>query len=453
MRQSKERRELSEAIFLNSPDAEQNLIGLCLSDRDALRAAIAGLDENCFSSDKTVAVFRAFMQWDFQRGIPTLTAISEAAKPAGVKQADLVKWKLLAMNEEVEDLIATLHRYRMHRQFADLLQQAMQTVTDLSNDPHEIAHLLQTQSQQIITVGKKEEPQDYHHAVIAKIIEIKNGTSTPLIPTGISKLNEMLCGGYEPATLNIIGARSGVGKSALALFSLFQNNERGVKGGFVSVEMTHDQIARREFAMLNHIPYGNLKEGKVTEIELHEMMKSADKFLVNKFYREVCGQASMAKLRAIISRMVYNQNCRYVVIDYLQRLEIDSGRNLNQAVAIGLVCNAIKAMAIQFNVPIILLSQLNRNSEKEGRAPGIFDLRDSGMIEEAADTILLLDRPENREDDPRDELGNSLKGKMILSLVKNRDGEGYVKTAVNANMALNLFGEFVPVDLHNSNPF
>lgn len=430
--------------FLNNPEAEQHLLGVCLSDRTSLQIAIGSLNDSCFSTNQTKAVFKALCNLGANDGIPATLMIVEAAKPyATVKAADLIRWKVLAEGESVESLIALLQKYRQHRELSELCYSTVEQSMDVLSDPTEISQKLQSESQKIITVENTKESESRHEDILLQIEKIMQGVKEEFIPTYLGKLDrEMLSGGYEKGTLNILAARSRVGKSAVALFMLYMNQLKGVKGGFVSMEMNHDQIARREYSMRTSIPYARIKSAELSHEELQALKLANYHFMTNHFYRECCGVVNITRLRAIISRMVYNHGCRFVVIDYLQRMDIDISRGQNYATSIGIVVNQIKAMAAQFNIPIILLSQLNRNSERDGREPGLFDLRDSGMIEEAADTILMLDRPELRDENPTTKDGESLAGKMVLLLEKNRDGEGNTRTYINADMACNLFADY-----------
>jgi replicative DNA helicase len=441
-----QRQFVESVIGIECPEAEHGMIGLMVSDQHSLRTALASLNENCFVNPVAVAVFKFLKSHDLQKGLPTLSQIAEGAKQEGSDKKvymDLVRWKLLSSGEDVASLTEILQKYRQHRELTSLCHQFAQDAVDLTNDPIELGERLQEQMNQALIVDRSDNTEEWHHKLLAKILSVHNGQEQPMIPFGLEFVDRMLNGGYEKGTLNIIAARSRYGKSALSLFNLYVNSLQGIKGGFVSMEMTHEQIGRREFSMRTQIPYGKIREPKkLSKEELVRLGNAADGLSQTCFYRESCSSVNVNKLRSIISRMVYNQGCQYVVVDYLQRMVIDTANGQNYSTAIGQVVNAIKAMAIQFDIPIVLLSQLNRNSEKESRKPGLHDLRDSGMIEEAADTIILIDRPELRENDPVDDEKNSLIGMMTIMLEKNRDGEGHIQAHIRADMANNLFGEY-----------
>jgi replicative DNA helicase len=201
-------------------------------------------------------------------------------------------------------------------------------------------------------------------------------------------------------------------------------------------------LAAKELNQLESPLKGKVSEAnRLTDAEYRRIAMAGFEWEKSHFIREYCGVVDIDRLRLIINKMVYQDGCEYIVIDYLQRMQIKAGHGQNTAFAIAQICAEIKAMATQHDVGIILLSQLNRSNEKESqvRIPKITDLRDSGGIEEVADTVTLLHRPDIYEDDPRDANGNSLKNMMMIISAKNRDGEPDMGYFILCNMGTNQY--------------
>jgi replicative DNA helicase len=194
-------------------------------------------------------------------------------------------------------------------------------------------------------------------------------------------------------------------------------------------------MARRELSMLTDIPYKRLKKGNVNQEDYKKLGNAAFNAIGKLIKLESCGMVDLARLRSIVYRMVEQDGCKIVAIDYLQRMQISISRGKNEASEIGDIVNAVKAMAIQLNVPIILLSQLGREVEKRtDKKPNMSDLRGSGMIEEAADNILLLFRAEYYDRDNPD-----VKGRCDVIVEKNRDGDSGIVVPVGCKIGINQF--------------
>jgi len=267
---------------------------------------------------------------------------------------------------------------------------------------------------------------------VCDVRDLMDGKKANALSSGLYSLDEVLGGGFEAGTLTIIAGRPGMGKTAIALTILSKHEN---KAGLVSMEMLPNQMARRELSMLTDIPYKRLKKGNVNQEDYKKLGNAAFNAIGKLIKLESCGMVDLARLRSIVYRMVEQDGCKIVAIDYLQRMQISISRGKNEASEIGDIVNAVKAMAIQLNVPIILLSQLGREVEKRtDKKPNMSDLRGSGMIEEAADNILLLFRAEYYDRDNPD-----VKGRCDVIVEKNRDGDSGIVVPVGCKIGINQF--------------
>lgn len=244
------------------------------------------------------------------------------------------------------------------------------------------------------------------------------------LPTGFWDLDAMLsAGGFEPGQFIIIGARPGVGKSALAL-SIAENMTQGrsrAPVALLSLEMSEREVGRRSMASLSRVgaydrrpneeQYGAMQRAIATVAE------AAPLFVYDRT------DWTLSLLRAEVRRLVSREGIRAMFLDYLQLMPSDRANSRQEAVAE--VSRTLKLMAKEFEIPIIALSQLNRNAEaRENKRPALADLRESGTLEQDADCVMLAWRPElQHADDPEWAANNPDKqGLTELILVKQRSG-------------------------------
>lgn len=205
-----------------------------------------------------------------------------------------------------------------------------------------------------------------------------------------------------PHDFIVVGARTSVGKTAFALNLAIQAAIYGQKVLFISMEMSRQSIFDRIFANLIKQDSWKLKYGKANiEFLRQEMAAIKDKFFF------VYAPTATTEL---VANLASKSHFDLVVVDYLQLLKDKSNKSENESLRLGRVSSALKAIAGQQKCVVLSPAQLNRESEKGKREPNLSDLRDSGCIEQDADTVLLLHR-ENRE---------SVEAKLIIA--KNRNG-------------------------------
>lgn len=244
---------------------------------------------------------------------------------------------------------------------------------------------------------------------------------TDAIPTGWHELDEMLSGGgLRPGHLTVIGARPGVGKSLVATMLAGHTAAGGHGVYFGSVEMSADELTDRIAAAATGVNLADLTNRRLTAEQVENMQMGLTR--LRKWPLTIDDNVQTV---AHIKRGTRNKTrapggLGLVIIDYLQLLSSpDAGKVSRQEVVSGM-SRAMKLLAREHKVPVVLLAQLNREStRRENKQPAIHDLRESGAVEQDSDEIILL----HRDDDDAD-----LAGHIQLHLAKNRHGPtGYVK--------------------------
>jgi replicative DNA helicase len=215
------------------------------------------------------------------------------------------------------------------------------------------------------------------------------GEAEQRFSTGIDKLDAQL-GGISPGELVIVGARPGVGKTVFLADFAISMALQGYPVLWFSLEMTPVEIGMRFLASEGHVKHWRVRDGVVNEEEYSRVAKAAAEKLPIFLDRQY--DITPADIRAKTRRMVRKEGVRAVVIDYLQLVnpnDVDARRARHEQVQT--ITKAMKSLALTFNIPVIMGCQLNRAAVgKEGEAPQLSHLRESGSIEQDANIVLLM---------------------------------------------------------------
>lgn len=250
-----------------------------------------------------------------------------------------------------------------------------------------------------------------------RLADRMEGRLSPGIRVGFSRFDE-LTQGFQPGNLIVLAARPGIGKTALALNWILRaaeerNGQQGHCGAFFSLEMSHEEVFMRLLSAKSQTNMKDLQSGRATG-RLDHVLKTRDEMMQLPLF--ICDLASITvpQIRNMIVKQGSQSNRKidFVIIDYLQLLsspEGSRGAKQNEAVRIGEISRALKIMAKDFGIPVVVLSQLNREVEhRTGGRPQLSDLRDSGAIEQDADMVAFIHRkmmPSTTEEpDPSAEL-------------------------------------------------
>lgn len=213
---------------------------------------------------------------------------------------------------------------------------------------------------------------------------------------------DMLTLGLPPGDVCVVAARPSVGKTTLAFNMAYNVAAVGNPVGVLSLEMKSHQLVDRQIAACARVDSRRIRLGQISQDEVLRITKACGRLRTLPIHIDDDRGYNTLTLRAKMRRMVQQYGCRLFVLDYLQLLLSHNKRAANRAQEVAEISNAIKTLAGDLGVPIIVLSQLNRESAREGkgdklRAPNMSDLRESGAIEQDADEILLLWSPSTRE--------------------------------------------------------
>jgi replicative DNA helicase len=253
----------------------------------------------------------------------------------------------------------------------------------------------------------------------SRVIEERSqGRERNYIDCGIRAIDRVL-GGFEPGNLIVMGGRPGMGKTAFAL-QLAYNISDFFPVLFFTLEMTREEIGNRYLVMLTDIDSNRLKRGEgITAPEWKLIDEAGGKLKDRKLIVDDTSHLSIYNLRSKIFRLVRSSGVKIVFIDYLQLMEGKKGKDGSEYY--GSISSTCKQVAKELKIVIVLLSQLNRDVEKRGeKIPRLYDLRESGNIEQDADVVMFPVRCGFAGiDDPGRGLDAS---KAIIAIAKNRHG-------------------------------
>jgi replicative DNA helicase len=245
------------------------------------------------------------------------------------------------------------------------------------------------------------------------------------VGTGFADLDKMTSG-LHPGEMIVIAARPSMGKTSLAMnIAEHVAIDQQLPVGVFSLEMTSESLVLRMLCSRSRVNLRNVREGFLAERDFPKLTGAAGKLATAPLFIDDTSGMSILQLRAKARRLSQQHGIKLFVVDYLQLLHSTSRRAENRQQEIADISGGLKALAKELNVPVIVLSQLNREPEKreKGAEPKLSDLRESGAIEQDADLVGLLYKPGKSGGDDEDGAGEEQDAFPVnLLIAKQRNG-------------------------------
>ena len=291
---------------------------------------------------------------------------------------------------------------------ADMLNEAGESIFELSNGN------VKKEVQSIRLVAEDA------YALLQKASMRDDGLSG--VTSGFAALDKLTLG-WQNSDLIIVAARPAMGKTAFVL-SMAKNMavDNNIPVAFFSLEMSSVQLVNRIISSTAEIPSQLLKTGKLSQQQWNVLEEKIDIMKNSPMYIDDTPALSISEFRAKIRRLKQLYDIKVAIIDYLQ-LMTAGGNQQSREQEVSTISRNLKAIAKEINIPIIALSQLSRQVEQRGgdKRPQLSDLRESGAIEQDADMVIFIHRPEYYHL-YTDEAGNSLIGVAEIIVAKHRNG-------------------------------
>ncbi|RLD12426.1 MAG: replicative DNA helicase [Chlamydiae bacterium] len=408
---------ITNRIPPHSKEAEQCVLGAMMLDETVLAASIDALDTRSFYFPGHRHIFSAAENlYSKQSPVDVITITDELTSAELLEQAGGPVYL-----SELVDTVPTTANYEHYIKIVrdkwlmrELISASNRIVSKCYESNQDISELLGSAQIELFDVDKLREHGEFKKlgammgeaaAHLKKLIDNKSGLTG--VDTGFTKLNEMTTG-LHGGELIIIAARPSVGKTALALNLAENAAVNGNKAvAIFSLEMTALQLTMRILSSHVRINAQKLRRGGLTQQDLSLLLNASASLKKADIYIDPSASLTPLEVSARCRRLkAENPNLGLIIIDYIQLMQGSGKSTENRQQEISYISRSLKALALELELPVVALSQLNRESEKgneKGARPKLSQLRESGAIEQDADLVLLLFRKYMTSHDPKDE--------------------------------------------------
>ncbi|MEY3343709.1 MAG: replicative helicase [Bacteroidota bacterium] len=415
-------------------DLEEAVLGALMLEKDALSAVVDILKPECFYKEAHRHIF-ACIHGLFNAAQPIdILTVTHALKKKG--ELELVGGAYYI--SQLTSRIASAANIEYHARIIlqkhiqrELIRISGETIRDSYEDSMDVLELLDRAEKNLFEIAEGNIRRNYEDmpSLVTKAmkeIEIASNQKDGItgIPSGFTELDR-ITSGWQRSDLVIIAARPGMGKTAFVL-SLARN--AAVKFGnpvaFFSLEMSSLQLVNRLISSESGITSDKIRKGMLADHEWEQLNVKIKPLLDAPLFIDDTPALSVFELRAKCRRLVAEKKVSMIIIDYLQLMVAGGDSKVgNREQEISTISRSLKAIAKELNVPILALSQLSRAVETRGssKKPQLSDLRESGAIEQDADMVLFIYRPEYYKLE-EDENGRPTQGIAEIDVAKNRNG-------------------------------
>lgn len=414
-------------------ELEEVVLGGLLLEREALTHVSDILTPEMFYTDQNMKVYEAIQQLHFQSKAVDIITVTHQLRQNGNLEIVGGGYYVTSLTNRVTSAANIEHHARIIQETAlrrEMIRICSETITAAFDDSEDVFDTYQNISENLFkrfSINTSKQAKRF----IEILKERLKTYGTPVVdgltgvPTGFRSIDK-ITGGWQNTDLVIIAGRPGMGKTAFVLNTLRKAAvQHGKPTAIFSLEMSDIQLVDRLVAAETEINQEKLKKGLVTDLEWQKI-HSAKELMESQIYIDDTPALNIFEFRAKARRLKMMYDIQLIVVDYLQLMHGNSDNNRNREQEIGSISRALKSVAKELNVPVIALSQLSRNLESRaginGKRPILSDLRESGSIEQDADMVWFLYRPEYYNI-TEDEKGNAFPpGATEAICAKNRHG-------------------------------
>lgn len=422
-------------VALSDKEAERCIIATCLTNQnliDLLFDTCPKFSNSCFADRNYKLIFKVIQAMLGKR--LEVNSVSVASQLKFEKTSLTIKELNYIIKEafypdDIRTNTRIVYELFLRRKIIELSHKAVGELSTANLDVFEYVDHIQNDLRNISDFGLSSTEgnaltiasmllQDYD-----KMQEFykNNGTAALTgVPTGIIA-EDLHTGGYQESDLIILAGRPGMGKTSRVLKTALVASQEGFPVGLFSLEMSKKQLGQRMVSLISGIPLKKIRNGGIEENEKGLFFSSCEEFGDLPIYIDDKTSITVDSIHRIAARWKREHNIKILIVDYLQMIKPKTGTTKNEKVED--ISIALKAIAKDLNLPVIALSQLSRAVEVRGgtKRPQLSDLRDSGAIEQNADVVAFIYRPEYYEI-LENEAGESLKGIAEVIYAKHRNG-------------------------------
>lgn len=426
--------ELSQGrIPPQAVDFEEAVLGAMLIDANTLGDVIDILNAESFYKETHRLIYAAIERlFAESQPIDILTVADELRSKGELPQSGGEHY-LVTLSQKVSSSAHSEYHARIIMQKylqREMIHVASEIIEKSFDETTDVFDLLDESEQALFDVAHKNIAKNYESAeglvseAIKNIEEISKKEGLSGVPSGFTQVDRVTSG-WQPSDLVILAARPGMGKTAFVL-SMTRNIaiDHQMPVAFFSLEMSSLQLISRMISSETSIAADKLRKGNLSETEWAQLVSKTKNLQRAPIYIDDTPALSVFDLRAKCRRLVAQKKIKLIIIDYLQLMTVGGQKQAgNREQEISNISRSLKSIAKELNVPVIALSQLSRAVETRGgdKRPMLSDLRESGAIEQDADIVSFIYRPDyyKIEDWPD---GSPSAGQAELIIAKHRNG-------------------------------
>lgn len=414
---------------------EESVLGALMIDREALPMVMDILRSDSFYTEAHQCIYKAIVKL-FERSHPVdMLTVAEELKKSGELDKTGGAYYLAELTNRVSSAANIEYHARIIAQKhiqRELIRVSTHTIRDAYEDTTDVFDLLDEAEKGLFSITQNNLSRSYESMgtlssrVLKQIEDLSKRTDGLTgVPTGFTELDR-LTSGWQSSDLIIMAARPGMGKTSLVLaMALNAAKDFAKPVALFSLEMANTQLVQRLISMESEISASKLRNGKLEDYEWQQLQSTVERLNTVPIFIDDTPGINIFELRAKCRRLKMQHDIQMVIIDYLQLMTGSSETNKqgNREQEISNISRALKGLAKELHVPVIALSQLSRAVETRGgtKRPQLSDLRESGAIEQDADIVSFIYRPEYYQI-LEDENGQSLKGVAEVIIAKHRNG-------------------------------
>ncbi len=414
-------------------DLEEAVLGALMLEKDALTEVIDVLRPEAFYKEAHQRIFKAITSL-FRKSEPVdILTVTNELKTSGELELVGGPWVITKLTNRVASAANVEYHARIIVEKyiqRELIRISTEIIKDAYEDTSDAFDLLDKAERGLFSVSETNLRRSYldmptlvQEAVKMVQLSSKKDGSFTGVPSGFTELDRVTSG-WQPSDLIIVAARPGMGKTAFTLTTARNACvDYGKAVAFFSLEMSAVQLVTRLISGESEIPAEKLRRGNLESYEWQQLYSKMKSLEDAKIYIDDTPSLSVFELRAKCRRLKQQFNIDMVMIDYLQLMSSGTDMKGNRVEEISMISRSLKSLAKELSIPVIALSQLSRAVEQRGgnKKPVLSDLRESGAIEQDADMVIFIYRPEYYKLD-EDESGNSTAGMAEISIAKHRNG-------------------------------
>ncbi len=428
-------------------EIEKVVLGALMIDKDAFTVVSEIIHPETFYEPRNQKIYQAIQTLNMSEKPVDIMTVTEELKREGTLEDVGGPGYIVELSGHVASSAhIEYHAHILQQKFLarQLIQFASMIETAAFDETVDVDDLMQTAEGKLFELSQKNMSQDYQQIdpIVAEASEILHRASNTKgltgVPSGYTELDRITAG-WQPSDLVIIAGRPAMGKTSFAL-SIAKNIavDQRVPVAFFSLEMNSVQLVNRIISNVCSISGSNILSGDLSDDEWKRFDTEVNKLNGAPLYVDDTPGLSVFELRTKARRLVREHQVKVIMIDYLQLMNANGMRFNSRQEEVSTISRSLKGLAKELNIPILALSQLNRTVEQrdgiDGKRPQLSDLRESGAIEQDADMVLFVHRPEYYHI-YQDGNGNDLHGKAQIIIAKHRKG-------ATADVLLNFRGEY-----------